>query len=258
MVITSRENKIYKLSLRLSEKRGRDENGLFLIEGVRSVRDAFFKGAEFSFVLLCEGTTFSDDFGCSVYTLAPRLFREISDTVNPQGIIAACRIPSSSEADILKRNKNLVIMCEAVQDPGNIGTVIRTAHAAGAGGVVLTKGCCDLFNPKIVRATMSGIFSIPVLTGADSEKIIASFKKNGYKVIAGALSERSTDLFSSDLRGKHLIIIGNEANGVKEETLSLCDSLLKIPMQADAESLNASVACGILAYEHLRQNVNKL
>ena len=253
MVITSRENKIYKLALKLKEKRGRDEAGMFLIEGLRSVRDAYKKGAKFEFVFSCEGTH-SEDYGCPVTCLAPRLFRELSDTVNPQGIIAVCKTISCSFKDFTKKENGCIILCEAVQDPGNIGTIIRTAHAVGADGVVLTKGSCDLYNPKIVRSTMSAIFSVPVACGVNTNEAIAYFKKNGYKIAAGALTDESKNLFSENLKGRYVLIIGNEANGVSEETISLCDATLKIPMQEDAESLNASVAGGIMVYEHFRQN----
>ena len=253
MVITSRENKIYKLAVKLKEKRGRDDEGMFLIEGLRSVRDAYKKGAKFEFVFACEGTP-SEDYGCPVTFLAPRLFRELSDTVNPQGIIAVCKITNCSFKNFHKKENGCVILCEAVQDPGNIGTIIRTAHAACAEGVVLSKGSCDLYNPKIVRSTMSAIFSVPVVSGVNTNEAIAYFKKNGYKIAAGALTEESENLFTANLKGKYVLIIGNEANGVSEETLNLCDSVVKIPMQEDAESLNASVAGGIMVYEHFRQN----
>ena len=146
-------------------------------------------------------------------------------------------------------------MCEALQDPGNIGTVIRTAHAADCGGVILTKGCCDLYNPKIVRATMSAMFSVPVVSGAESQNVIEYFRTNGYKIVAGALTDDAVDFYSADLSGKVLIIIGNEGNGVEDSTLSLCDSVLKIPMRSDAESLNAAVAGSVMVYEHYRQNL---
>jgi len=257
MVITSRENKIFKLALKLKEKRGREESGLFMIEGLRSVRDAYQKGAKFEYVFSTENKSPEESFGCDVTEFAPRLFREISDTVNSQGIIGVCKIPSCSFKDILNRKNGSVLICESLQDPGNIGTIIRTAHAAGSDGVVLTKGCCDLYNPKIVRATMSAIFSVPIVTGVSSKEALAYFKKNGYKIAAGALTEKSENIFSADLSGKFAFIIGNEANGVKEETLALCDGILKIPMEADAESLNASVAGGIMVYEHFRQRFSE-
>ena len=257
MIITSRENKVYKLAKLLKTSKGRAEKNMFLIEGMRSVCDAIKKGAQIESVIVKDGTKL--DFGTNApeYIFAPRLFDEVSETVTPQGVIALCKMKRVSLDDIMARGKDCVVMCEKLQDPGNIGTVIRTAHASFCGGVVLTKGSCDLYNPKIVRATMSGIFSIPVACGADSKATIEYFRKNGYSIVAGALSDNSVDFYQADLQGKTLIIIGNEGNGVEKETLLLCDKVLKIPMDADAESLNAAVAGAVMMYEHYRQNAKK-
>ena len=257
LVITSRENKIFKLAMMLKQSRGRSEKEMFLIEGMRSVCDAIKKGARLYAVIIKEKSTFDFEVDCPIYSLAPKLFGEVAETVTPQGIIAICYMKKDKKEDISKGEKNAVVMCEKLQDPGNIGTIIRTAHACDCGGVVLSKGCCDLYNPKIIRATMSGIFSIPVVHGADSKETIEYFRAQGYKIVAGALSPDAVDLYSADLTGKVLIIIGNEGNGVEEETLSLCDSVLKIPMRSDAESLNAAVAGAIMIYEHHRQNQKK-
>lgn len=255
MIITSRENKIFKLAKLLKTQKGRVERGLFMIEGFRIVKDAFSKGIKAECIIVKDGTALDFTVDCPVYAFAPKLFSEIAETVSPQGVIAICPVKKCGLGDILSLGKKCVVMCEALQDPGNIGTVIRTAHAADSAGVVLTKGCCDLYNPKIVRATMSGIFSVPVVSGAESEKVIEYFRANGYKIVAGALTEEAVDFYSADLSGKVLIIIGNEGNGVEESTLSLCDNVLKIPMRSDAESLNAAVAGSVMVYEHYRQNL---
>lgn len=255
MIITSRDNKIFKLAKLLKTQKGRVEKGLFMIEGFRIVKDALGKGIKAECIIIKDGTTLDFSADCPVYAFAPKLFSELAETVSPQGVIAICPVKKCGIKDILSLGKKCVVMCEALQDPGNIGTIIRTAHAADLGGVVLTKGCCDLYNPKIVRATMSGMFSVPVVSGAESEKVIEYFRENGYKIVAGALTDSAVDFYSADLSGKVLIIIGNEGNGVEESTLSLCDSVLKIPMRSDAESLNAAVAGSVMVYEHYRQNL---
>ena len=257
MIITSRENKIFKIAKLLKTSKGRAEKNMFLIEGMRSVCDAIKKGADVECIILKDGTKLDFDINAPVYAFAPRLFDEVSETVTPQGVIAICPLKKMTLEDILSSGKDCVVMCEKLQDPGNIGTVIRTAHASFCGGVILTKGSCDLYNPKIVRATMSGIFSIPVVQNVDSKTTVEYFRKNGYKIVAGALTDNCVDLFSADLDGKTLIIIGNEGNGVEKETLSLCDSVIKIPMHSDAESLNAAVAGAVMMYEHYRQNSKK-
>lgn len=257
MLITSRENKIFKTAKLLKSSRGRSEKGMFIIEGIRSVRDALAKNVKAECVIVKDGTDLGFSVPCSIYAMAPRLFDEISETVSPQGVIAVCPVIKKTLEDILALDRNCVILCEALQDPGNVGTVIRTAHGADCGGVVLSKGCCDLYNPKIVRATMSSMFSVPVVQNEESKAVIEYFRRNGYKIVAGALTKDAVDFYCADLFGKTLIIIGNEGNGVSEETLSLCDSVLKIPMRSDAESLNAAVAGSVMIYEHYRQNNKK-
>lgn len=254
MLITSRENKIYKLVQKLQTTRGRAEEGLFLTEGVRSVRDAFKKGVSFYCVIVRDGTQLDFEVDCPVYNFAPKLFGQMAQTVTPQGAIAVCRMKKNTLRDILNEDKKCVILCENLRDPGNIGTVIRSAHAAFCGGVVLTKGCCDLYNPKIIRATMSGVFSVPVVQDVTAEEAVGFFSKNGYQSVCGALCDGCTNLFETDLKGKHVVIIGNEGSGVTKETLSLCDKKVKIPMRSDAESLNAAVAGTVIMYEHYRQN----
>ena len=129
MIITSRENKIFKLAKLLKTSKGRSEKNLFLIEGMRSVHDAIEKNADIDCILLNDGTSIDFKVECNVYTFAPRLFKEICETVSPQGIIAICRAERKRLSDIIESGKNCVILCENLQDPGNIGTIIRTADA---------------------------------------------------------------------------------------------------------------------------------
>lgn len=259
MIITSRENKIYKLAKKLRDKRGRSAEGLFITEGLRSVRDALEKGAHIEKIILCEGAQFDGAFPQqNIFTFAPRLFSEISDTVTPQGMLALCRIPKASPSDISFQDCGCIVLCEGVQDPGNVGTIIRTAHAAGCSGVILSKGCCDLYNPKTVRATMSAIFSVPIVTDIDAGAAISFFKEKGFTVYGGALTERSSSLYETDFSHRSLIIIGNEANGITKETLEKCDFPVRIPMESDAESLNAAVAAAIMIYEQKRQKFKRV
>ncbi len=257
-MITSRENKIFKTAMILKTAKGRSENKMFLIEGMRAVRDSVAKGAKLSSILVKDGTTLDFTVDCPVYTFAPKLFDNIAETVTPQGVIAVCRMTKHTLHEISENNRQCVVLCECLQDPGNIGTVIRTAHAAYCGGVVLSKGSCDLYNSKIVRSTMTSMLSVPVVQNVETDEVIEYFKNEGYTVVAGALTDNAVDFYDADLSGKHLIIIGNEGNGVKSETLSKCDKVLKIPMRSDAESLNAAVAGAVMIYEHYRQNIKIL
>ena len=252
MIITSRENKIYKLAVKLASRSGRERFGLFAVEGVRSVADAVKKGADIEHLIICDGFS-CERIPCrNAYVFAKKLFGELSGTVTPQGVIALCRIPGT-ELENISDESGCVVLCESVQDPGNIGTIIRTAHAAFCGGVVLSAGCCDLYNPKTVRATMSSIFSVPAVCRVTAAEAIEHFRSRGYRIICGALSPRAKSLYETDISGKTLIIVGNEGSGVTEETAALCDDIVKIPMRQDAESLNVSAAASVLIYEHYRQ-----
>lgn len=257
MIITSRENKIYKLAKKLRDKRGRIAENLFITEGLRSVRDAIEKGACVKKIILCEGTSLPDNFPQNdVYTFAPALFSEISDTVTPQGMLALCSIPKISFENLSFTDNSCIVLCEAVQDPGNIGTIIRTAHASGCSAVILTKGCCDLYNPKTVRATMSAIFSVPIITDVSADDAITNLKKHGFKIYGGALTDNSSSLYETVFATRSVIIIGNEANGITDKTLKICDRCIRIPMEPDAESLNAAVAGAVMIYEQKRQKIS--
>lgn len=252
MTITSRENKIYKKIKLLNDKKQREKDGLFVIEGIRGVQDAIKNGMRVRLAALCEGCDIKVD-APEVYVLAKRLFVELADTQTPQGIIAVFDMPRSGLEDIKADEEGFTLLCEDLRDPGNLGTVIRTADAAGAAGVVLSKGCCDLFNPKTVRSTVASIGNIPIVRSVDPIEAAETLKKKGFKVIAGALTDEAIGLYEADLSGKIAFVIGNEGNGVSAELLSACDGAVKIPMRGGAESLNASVAAAVMMYEKVRQ-----
>ncbi len=250
-VITSRDNKIYKKIKSLADKKQREKEGVFLIEGERGALDAIKNGLVPRYAVLCEGCGISID-APEVYVFAKKLFAELADTQTPQGIIAAFEMPKASFEDINSAPDGFVIMCENLRDPGNLGTVIRTADAAGAAGVVLTKGCCDLFNPKTVRSTVASIGNIPIIRGAEPADAARRLKSAGFRLTAGALTDKSVGLYEADLSGKIAFVVGNEANGISPELLALADRVVKIPMRGGAESLNAAVAAAVMMYEKVR------
>lgn len=253
-MITSGQNKALKQARSLSLRKGREKSGLFAIEGARAVGDAFRRGAELKYVFAREDYRGIPDVKCPVYILPARLFAELSETGAPQGILAVCKVKKASLSDIAPGENSLVIICENLQDPGNLGSIIRTADAVGACGAALTKGCVDLYNPKTVRATMSSIFAFPIATGVDISEAAERLKKAGVKIFAGALSDQATGLYDADFSGKAAIIVGNEGAGLSEKALALADHVIKIPMKGGAESLNAAAACAVMAYEHFRAN----
>ncbi|MBQ3111210.1 MAG: RNA methyltransferase [Clostridia bacterium] len=255
-LITSRDNKYVKLAKSLSNKQLRDKEGMFIIEGYRNVHDAAKKGAKIEFILASDKCNYDLTVfkGYKMYTLAPKIFDYVSDTVTPQGVMAVCRMEDLAFTDIELDNNSLIVVCENLQDPGNAGTIIRTADAAGAKAVILTKGCVDLYNPKVIRSIMSSLFSVKVIRNKNIDSVFGFLKSNSIKSVAGALCTDSNHLFDADLMGSCAVFIGNEGNGLDKDTVKRCDVKVTIPMLGGAESLNASVAGSVMMYEFVRQN----
>lgn len=255
-LITSRENKVIKLTKSLCTKQGREKEGLFIIEGYRNVKDASEKGADIEFILASDkcGYDLSGLKKHKIYTLAPKIFDYVSDTVTPQGVLAVCRIEETSFSDVKLGENSLVVVCENLQDPGNAGTIIRTADAAGAACVVMVKGCVDIYNPKVTRSVMSSLFSVKVIRNKNLDSVFGFLKNNSVKSVAGALEKNSVSIFDCDMKGRCAIFVGNEGNGLSQDTVKRCDSTVTIPMLGGAESLNASTAAAVMMYEHVRQN----
>lgn len=262
-IITSAHNPVVKEVKLLKAKKHRDEKKLFFIEGIRFVHEALKEKAEIIRVLISEdlargkgGEEILELFACSNYEthmVSSRVFKEVSDTDNPQGILAVIKAKSYTLDEILEKGSFFVIL-DSVQDPGNLGTIVRTADAAGADGLILSKGCVDLYNPKVLRSTMGSIFHIPAYLNCDILETIDILKARSIKVYAAHLKGKES-YFDIDMKDNVAVIIGNEANGISNEAASRADVLVKIPMPGRAESLNASVAAGLLMYEVVRQRL---
>lgn len=243
MYIESKNNRIIKEINSLKLKKNRDKLKLFILEGERLIREA---SDSISYVVTSEsynGNIRSD------YTVSDALFSKISDTVNPQGVLAVCHI-TKTQFDNNDKNP-LYIMLENIQDPGNLGTIIRTADAAGADGIFLSKGCVDVYSPKVVRSTMGSLFHLPVYVNVDLYDIIS---KINVKTVAAHLKGNKTP-YEINMKDGIAILIGNEGNGLSDELSSKADNLVKIPMPGNAESMNAGVAAAIMIYEGVRQRL---
>ena len=254
LTITSRENKIYKRIKALNDKKQREKEGVFMVEGLRGVGDAVKNGLKPETIVLSEDFTGTAPECENTVAFAKRLFTEVSDTQTPQGIIAIFPMPKADFNHLKNSDNSFVMVCENVQDPGNLGTIVRTAHCAGAAGVVLTKGCCDLFNPKTVRSTVASIAAIPVIRGVEAADALAKLNAMGYRTAAGALTDTAVSLYEANLSGKIAFIVGNEGNGVIAETIAAADTVVKIPMSPTAESLNVGIAAAVMMYEKVRLN----
>lgn len=254
MFIDSTSNKIVKHTKKLLDRNGRREYRQFVIEGKRLVMDAIKAGTKVEYVLTQEGTSFDVGEGILSYELSQKAFSSLKTTVNSQGILAVVNMDEDKNFSVPEGEKCLYVYLDGIADPGNMGTVIRTADACGADGVVLSQNCVDVYNPKVVRSTMSSIFNVPLYFDDAQRTIIKRMKESCVKIVSGSLGTDKS-LYDVDLRGRCAVAVGNEANGISDEVLSLSDELVKIPILGNAESLNAAVACGIMVYERLRQNL---
>lgn len=187
--------------------------------------------------------------------VADSLFKKMADTQTPQGILCVVKQPEYRLEEILKQDRPLLMILENLQDPGNLGTIIRTGEGAGITGVIMTAKTVDIFNPKVIRATMGSVFRVPFLYVEDMEDTLKKLKEKGIRTYAAHLAGREYyDSFS--FTGGTAFLIGNEGNGLEKKTADLADSYLKIPMEGKVESLNAAIAASLLMYEAQRQRRN--
>lgn len=252
----SRDNKHVKDALKLKQKKFREEEGKFIAEGIRFVEEAIKEGLV-QYVLYSDklystkGNERILDSEVSKYEVSADIMKELCDTENPQGVAA---VVSKPEWDVDKITNNFIVIADGVQDPGNLGTIIRTSDAAGAGAVAVVKGTVDVYNSKTLRSTMGSIFHVPILFYDDFEELANLLKGKGYKIYSTSLDAEGY-IYDCDFTENTAIVIGNEANGIPEEHLKLSTHLIKIPMPGNSESLNAAVAGAITIYEVVRQRL---
>ena len=187
--------------------------------------------------------------------VSSEVFRKMSDTVTPQGILSVIRFIAYERKDLLTQSSPLLLILENIQDPGNMGTIFRTAEGAGVNGIILSKDCVDIYNPKVIRSTMGSIYRVPFLVVNDLYEEMNSLQEEGVILYAAALKD-SFEYDAFDYRTPTAFLIGNEGNGLKDETVLACNNTIRIPMEGMVESLNAGVAASILSYEAYRQRRN--
>ena len=236
--ITSDQNQNIKLAASLNTKQGRKKSSSFLIEGETLVKEALKKGIELEALYVLDE---SSTIGISVetFTIPENLMKKISTLETTPNMVAIAKQFTKEEP----KENNFILYLEKIQDPGNLGTIIRTAFAAGVSSIYLSPGCADIYNPKTVRSTMGSLFYGHIKTDVKLEDL-----PRGYQTIAS--SPRGEKLYSDlKLKEKLILMIGNEANGLDEKTMSTCSDLVKIPMKNGIESVNASSAASILLFE---------
>ena len=249
--ITSLKNPAVQEARALDSAKGRAKANAFLLDGEHMVGEGLQvcpqrvktvfvdeKRAESFASLLAQAQG-------DVYAVPKHVLAAISQVKTPQGIAAVCELPQSRPLEALGEK---LILLENVQDPGNVGTVLRTLDAAGFDGCILTPGCADPFGPKTLRATMGSVFRVPMCTVPDSVQAVKTLAANGYAVIGAAL-DGEPFYERGSLPAKQCVLIGNEGQGLTREVLSACTHRYRLPMRGGAESLNAAVAAAIFMYE---------
>ena len=254
--ITSAKNPVVKALRSLRDHKGRAAAGRFLVEGEVMLREALKCGLVVRDVLAEEG--FADlaseleAAGTRAFIVPRSLLEAVCDTRTPQGICASVDLP---EPLPLAQAPDKIVALDGVQDPGNVGTIWRTADAAGFGGLLVGAGCADPLSPKVQRSAMGSGFRLPYTPVGDLPAALAELKARGWTVIASDL--RGDDFYSHpDPGAKFVLVIGSEAHGISDATRAAADMLVKLPMRGGAESLNAAVAAGIMMYALMGTSIN--
>ncbi|PYI50865.1 TrmH family RNA methyltransferase [Paenibacillus flagellatus] len=241
----------------LLDKKGRDKRGAYIIEGVHLVQEALRHGAAVETILYSELRGLPDEIGpaamegAECIPVSEQVLAKVSDTQTPQAVVAIVEKARLSAESLLERRDGLVVVVDGVQDPGNLGTIVRSADAVGATGVVLGRGTVDLYNPKTVRSTMGSLFHVPVAE-ADLLPLLAEAKRRGVKLFNASL-QASRTCYEADFTGPTWIVLGNEGKGVSPEVAAQVDEHVIIPMKGSAESLNVAMAATVLLFEAMRQ-----
>lgn len=255
--INSKDNKTIKHIRKLmTQRKYRKEQGLFVVEGLRLCIDAVRSGAVID-TFICT-SDFADKFADEVTTLdnaarnsflvSSAVFSSVSDTKTPQGVICVVKA-LDKKIDFDTINYKYVLL-ENMQDPSNLGAVLRSADALGFAGVVLTSECCDIYSPKVCRASMGAVFRVPFLICDNACTFVREFNKSGLSY--AAVVRNGTPITELKYDGNTLLCIGNEGNGLTDEIVSCCSHSVTIPMRGNAESLNAAAAAGIIMWEMIR------
>jgi len=259
--IKSSSNSIIKEIKSLYKKKNRWKKKQFIVEGINIVEECIDNDYPLMYIIYSDellnvkgGQKLFDkiNFHPRLIHVTDQLYREISQMENPQGImgVSEFRVNTIDELNIYKHISLLLL--DRLQDPGNMGTIIRSADAFGIDGIIITKGCVDIYNPKVIRSTMGSIFRVPIYHEDDPILAIRKLKTKGIKVYTTSLGG---NIYTYEVNFKlpFLLVVGNESSGVSSSIYSVSDSLIKIPMIGDAESLNVAIASSIVMYESLRQ-----
>ena len=260
--ITSKDNELIKHIRKLKDKKYRDESNEYVVEGVKLVEEAVKENAKIKQIIVCEDTTRTYEIPTHIMleiaryeciSVSDKIFNIITQVTNPQGIMAI--IEKNAQDAQIDYSQDIIVVLDDVQDPGNLGTILRTLDSIGLNQIIVSKGTADAFNSKVVRSTMGAIFRIKIIEVENLAQEIKEMRKHHFKLMVTSLQTKNS-IYDIDFN-KKIIVIGNEANGVSKEIQDMADEKAKIPMLGRTESLNASVAAGVVMYEYVRQKLNK-
>ncbi|MBQ2836368.1 MAG: RNA methyltransferase [Clostridia bacterium] len=261
-VISSKDNELVKHIKKLKDKKYRDESNEYIVEGVKLIEEAVKENVKIKRIIVCEDTTRTYEIPTNVMLeiakyeciyVTDKIFASITQVANPQGIMAI--IEKNSTNEDIDYSQDIIVALDDVQDPGNLGTILRTVDSIGLNQIIVSKETADAFNPKVVRSTMGAIFRIKIIEVEDLKQTIKEMKKHHFKLMVTSL-QTDNSIYDIDFH-KKVIVIGNESIGVSKEIQDMADEKAKIPMLGKTESLNASVAAGIVMYEYVRQKLSK-
>lgn len=257
MITSASNGRIKYIDNLMNKAKFRRSEGKFVAEGIKMFMEA--PRGDVLEVYIKEGAYDSFDtqtkkklerIGYEV--LSEPVFKKVTDTVTPQGILSVIKIRESSIEDVLSDENPIIAVLENIQDPGNIGTIIRSAEGAGVNGLLLSRDCVDIYNPKVIRSTMGSIFRMK-FAYVDIDSVFDSFRSKNIETYALALDKNAKAYDKNDYKKPVAFFVGNEGNGLKESTVKKCDNTAYIPMCGEVESLNASVAASLMMYEIFRQ-----
>jgi len=267
--ILSPDNSIVKNAAKLAAKKHRDESACYIAEGPNLIREAMQQGIELCSLFFLEDHSMPDsraeelnklqgkafEMKINTYSLGDEAFSKVAQTDNSQGALAIVKKKIYSKETFFYDPTGNILVLDRVQDPGNIGTLLRTAEAAGFSGAMLLKGCGDVYAPKTVRAAAGTLFRLPLLFVATPAEAADILRENR-KCIYAAAADAEKRYFDVSLSKNTAVVLGNEGNGISAEFLRQADCLIGIPMEGRTESLNVALAGGIIMYEAFRQRIS--
>ncbi|MEG0797986.1 MAG: RNA methyltransferase [Acidaminococcaceae bacterium] len=263
-VITSVQNQLVKDTCELKLKKHRGDREEFIVEGVRSTEEALRSHWRIIMVFVDPEAEDAPRFGqlvqeleaedIQLYEVPPEIMRRLTDTESPSGILAVVERRGYDLSDFSEMAEGTLLVLDGVRDPGNVGTIIRTADAAGVAGLVMLPDCADVFAPKTVRATMGSLFHVPIVVEVGTEELVTWCRQNKWTLWSSTL-EGASSIYEAPMVPKTVLVVGNEASGVSAGIIAQSDQKVCIPMLGDAESLNVAMATGVMLFEGVRRRL---